>query len=158
MWSLVLVWSFGHCSFLCGYMYALTQAHPHKVLHSSNVCLPFQMSMPTLKEHIYTSRSVVAEAQHNVMHALFVVLCSKTACTRKDLQKGLRIFNHLLEKHFNSNLEVRRASVDSHTLHHTCCFPKVYLNCPSSRGDLLYRIHGLVSAYAYFQNCKEICA
>lgn len=75
------------------------------------------MAMPTLREHIYTSRSAVAEAQHNVMHALFVVLCSKTTHTREDLQRGLRIFNHLLEKHFNSNLEVRRASVGSHTLH-----------------------------------------
>ena len=24
-------------------------------------------------------------------------------------------------------------------------------------GDIAYRIHGLISAYAYFQNCKEIC-
>ena len=120
--SLALVWSFSYCSSLCSYMYALTQAHPTKsyIYLIPNVSPPFQMSMPTLREHIYTSRSVVAEAQHNVMHALFVVLCSKTTHTRKDLQKGLRIFNHLLEKHFNSNLEVRRASVGSHTPYTIC--------------------------------------
>ena len=27
-----------------------------------------------------------------------------------------------------------------------------------SRNGVGYRIHGLISAYAYFQNCKEICA
>ena len=65
--------------------------------------------MRTLREHIYTSQSAVAEAQHNVMHAVFVLLCSKPTQAREDLQQGLRIFNNLFKKHFKPNLEVRRA-------------------------------------------------
>jgi len=75
------------------------------------------MSMRTLLEHIYTSQSAVAEAQHNVMHAVYVVLCSKPTQARDDLHQGLMIFNSLFKKHFKSNLEVRRSNVGSNALH-----------------------------------------
>ena len=31
-------------------------------------------------------------------------------------------------------------------------------SCQYSQTTLKYRIHGLISAYTYFQNCKKICA
>lgn len=64
--------------------------------------------MPTLREHIYRSRSAVAEAQHNVMHTTFLVLRSKsTVLSREDLQQGMTIFNTLFNKFWSSTREVR---------------------------------------------------
>ena len=63
--------------------------------------------MPALKEHIYSSRSETAEAQHSIMHALFLVIRSKPSMCSENLQIGLKIFNRLFEKNFKVNMEVR---------------------------------------------------
>ncbi len=60
--------------------------------------------MPTLREHIYRSRSEVAEAQHNVMHTLFLVLRSKpTLLSHEDLRQGFAIFNTVFNRFFWSS-------------------------------------------------------
>ncbi len=66
--------------------------------------------MPTLREHIYRSRSEVSEAQHNVMHTLFLVLRSKsTVLSREELRQGFTIFNTLFNKFFwSATREVTR--------------------------------------------------
>ncbi len=63
--------------------------------------------MPALKEHIYSSRSETAEAQHSIMHALFLVIRSKPSMCSENLQIGLKIFNRLFEENFKVNMEVR---------------------------------------------------
>ena len=71
-------------------------------------CEPFrpQVSMPALKEHIYGSRSVTAEAQHSIMHALFLVIRSKPSKCSENLQQGLKIFNRLFDEYFKATMEV----------------------------------------------------
>ena len=69
------------------------------------------MSMPTLCEYIYCRRTQAAEAQHNIMHALFLVLRSNPAVScDDDLRQGLTIFNQLFHKYFWSSQEVRNVA------------------------------------------------
>ena len=65
-----------------------------------------QISMPALKEHIYGSRSVTAEAQHSIMHALFLIIRSKPSKCSENLQQGLKIFNTLFCEYFKTTMEV----------------------------------------------------
>jgi len=67
---------------------------------------PFQISMPALKEHIYSSRTETAEAQHSIMHALFLLIRSKPSMCSENLQLSLKIFNRLFDDNFKVNMEV----------------------------------------------------
>lgn len=65
-----------------------------------------QMSMPSLNEHIYSNHSKTTDAQHSLMHMLFLVMRSRpTRCTN-DMQCGVKLFNKLLQEFFTLNLEV----------------------------------------------------
>ena len=72
---------------------------------------PLQISMPALKEHIYGSRSVTAEAKHSIMHALFLIIGSKPSKCSENLQQGLKIFNRLFDEYFKATMEVSREGV-----------------------------------------------
>ena len=63
--------------------------------------------MPALQEHIYSSRSETAEAQHSIMHALFLLIRSKPSMCSENLQVGLKIFNRLFDDNFKANMEVK---------------------------------------------------
>lgn len=62
--------------------------------------------MPALKEHIYSSHSKATDAQHSLMHMLFLVIRSKSSHSVNDLQHGMKLFNKLLVEFFTTNLEV----------------------------------------------------
>ena len=62
--------------------------------------ISFQMLMPTLREYIYKSRSCGAEAQHNVMHAVFLVLQSQPSLDAGVIDKGIAVFEALFAKFF----------------------------------------------------------
>lgn len=63
--------------------------------------------MPALKEHIYSSRSETAEAQHSIMHALFLIIRSRPSKCSENLQLGLKIFNRLFDGNFKATMEVK---------------------------------------------------
>ena len=63
--------------------------------------------MPALKEHIYSSHSKTADAQHSLMHMLFLVIRSKPSYVVDDIQCGMKLFNRLLKEFFTMNLEVK---------------------------------------------------
>ncbi len=67
--------------------------------------MSLQISMPALKEHIYGSRSVTAEAQHSIMQALFLIIRSSSKCS-ENLQQGLKIFNTLFDDYFKATMQV----------------------------------------------------
>lgn len=64
--------------------------------------------MPSLKEHIYGNHSDATEAQHSLMHILFLVIRSKPSHSSTDLQIGMKLFNKLLDDYFTKQLEVSR--------------------------------------------------
>ena len=70
-----------------------------------------QISMPALKEHIYSSRSETAEAQHSIMHALFLLIRSKPSKCSENLQLALKIFNRLFDENFKVTMDVRNIRV-----------------------------------------------
>ena len=62
--------------------------------------------MPTLKEHIYSCHSKAADAQHSLMHILFLIIRSKPSYSMDDLQCGMKLFNKLLKEFFTVSMEV----------------------------------------------------
>ena len=70
-----------------------------------NTCVHFfQISTPTLKDHIYRSRhflSVQAQGQHNLMHALFVMLQVSHERTEEMIVKGLLLFVTIFKEFFS---------------------------------------------------------
>ena len=75
------------------------------------------MLMPSLKEHIYRSHSKTTDAQHSLMHILFLIVRSKASYSVNDLQCGMKVFYKLLKEFFTINLEVNILS--SNLYHNT---------------------------------------
>lgn len=71
------------------------------------------MSMPSLKEHIYSSHLKTTDAQHSLMHIIFLVMRSKPSRSTNDIQCGVKLFNKLLEEFFTSDLEVSLRGLSS---------------------------------------------
>ena len=84
------------------------------------------MAMPTLQEHIYRTRSVQAvqaEAQHNLMHVLFLVMRCRPDGDYEIILKGLRVFSHLLKAFFKAtcNMEVSANDIFMHVCTYSTC-------------------------------------
>lgn len=82
------------------------------------------MAVPTLQEHIYRTRSVQAvqaEAQHNLMQVLFLVMRCRPDGDCEIILKGLRVFSHLFKVFFKAthNMEVSASNL--------CTYMHVYM-------------------------------
>lgn len=58
--------------------------------------------MSSLKQYIYSRDSVVARAQHNLMHMLYLILKSKPSLSNDIVDLGAKIFIDVRTKFFHS--------------------------------------------------------
>ena len=65
-----------------------------------------QMSMPSMKEHFYVTRSAKTEAQHSAMQLLYLLIRSRPLTDVGALQCDLDVFSQIFNKFFTTKSEV----------------------------------------------------
>ena len=83
-------------------------------------CYRDVMVLPTLKKYVHQAlescsdsphtRLISIEAKFNTLHAVYLVLYSKSGLGKDHIFKGQKVFQALFSRHFKENQEVRNRS------------------------------------------------
>lgn len=89
--------------------------------------------MPSLREHLYVSRSSLTEAQHSAMHLVYLMVrCRSSPNDTTTVRCGLHTFNGLFNQFFNNKCDVSNSILVSYSNYCFifCCLevPRVILD------------------------------